>query len=229
MANMKTTLKNLTILITIPICLIACDNQSKSIDEKSKSEVGQHQQTMANDTNEPYIEAVTCALQSQNCPALFPLDTAIAKIKAYAEAWNNVPLSTSNDSGSLAGSSLPIYPTVAFGISVTDMIAAYGIRVENGQLTYSYEYIRAYVGLDGTPLSQHLYFTPVDENGEDKLMKCGDDQYVMEITVPCPNTCGVNSPLFQAFNQTLNADRKAGASPTLEPLGPLSSSCEVNL
>jgi hypothetical protein len=228
MVNMKTALKNLTILMTVPICLIACDNQSKSNDEESNTEVSQLQQTMINDTTEPYIEAVTCALQNQNCPALFPLDTAIAKIKAYAEAWNNVPLPSPNDSGLLDGGSLPIYPTVAFGISVTDMIAAYGIRVENGQLTYSYEHIRAYVGLDGNPIAQHLYFTPVDENGEDKLMKCGDNQYVMEITVPCPNTCGVNSPLFQAFNQTLNVDRRADASPILEPLGPLTSSCEVN-
>lgn len=54
--------------------------------------------------------------------------------------------------------------------------------------------IRAYIG--------------VDENGENKLMLVGVDadgndlideeagQYIYDFTLPCPNTCDVNSPLY---------------------------------
>lgn len=233
---MNRTMKTFAISIACSLVLTACNNQAQSDSETTKSEATPVKKEMVKAELGSYEDQLTCALQNQGCPSLTPLATAVANIQAYAEAWNDVPVP--NSVGATEGeeaqvseeSDLPLYPTFAFGISVTDVIAAYGIRVENGQLTYSYDHARAYVGLEGTTTKrQHLYFTPVGEDGEDVLMTCDENKYVMELNIPCPQTCGVNSPLFEAFDNTLNAARKAGTTITTQPLGPISPDCVTNI
>lgn len=229
---MNRTVKTVTVLIAISFGFISCEKPVKAESDVKAEETAAVNKTMSKVELSSYEDQMTCALKSQNCPSLTPLATAVANIEAYAAAWNNVPLP--NSVGATEGeeteeSDLPLYPTFAHGISITDVIAAYGIRVEEGELVYSYDYARAYVGLEGTTTKrQHLYLTPVGTDGEDVLMNCEGDKYVMELTTPCPHTCGVNSPLFEAFDNTLNAARKAGTTITTQPLGPLSPACVVN-
>ena len=173
---MKNHFKNIA-LIAFATCLLACN-------ESTKVEVVESEAVEAKLESQ---ESMTCILESQNCPALTPLDSAVAHIKAYAEAWNKVPLpynvgtAKTDESKMTTEGALADYPTFAYGISVGDMIAAFNLKVVDGELTYSNDYIRAYVGIEGESKRQHLYFTPIGEDGEDDLMSCGDNLYVMEL------------------------------------------------
>jgi len=123
-------------------------------------------------------------------------DSATADIKRYGDFWR-----------SQQGS--PGYinqVTRAFKIPASDLI---GVLQPSGSINTilsecTYKYARAYLGLDVNN-TMHLYFTPVEDDGseagKDVILTNGSEKIVFDLTSPCPNTCDVSSPLYQAFDQ----------------------------
>jgi len=54
--------------------------------------------------------------------------------------------------------------------------------------------IRAYMGIDEDGIAR-LMLVAVDENGND-LIDESKGYYIYDFTLPCPNNCDVNSPLY---------------------------------
>jgi len=57
------------------------------------------------------------------------------------------------------------------------------------------ENIRAYVGIDPESGLQKLMLVGVDAKGND-LISEKDKEYIYDFTKPCPETCDIESPLF---------------------------------
>lgn len=128
-----------------------------------------------------------------------PLDQAESSIFALGQVWRHTldSLGISQDS---------VLPTQSFTISANDLIGVLGPN--NQQKMHelcSYNAVRAYLGWMQAPNGSsnlHLFITPVDQNGQDVILSTADgEKFVYDLTTPCPNTCDVNSPLYNAFNR----------------------------
>lgn len=94
-------------------------------------------------------------------------------------------------------------PIRAYTVHANDMLLSLGI--DPSTVKPQYNYARVYLGLDANN-NFKLYFTPVSgadlkpgvmNPGTDVILKDEDGNgYVMDLNAPCPNTCDVNSPLY---------------------------------
>lgn len=129
------------------------------------------------------------------------LDSAVA----YTKRYNNIVSSTLNDS----------VPIKAYTIRVADIFEALGIPLED-TLKANYNHIRVYMGIDFNDKFR-LLLTPVDganindgipgndvilsgayyQGAQSADMPIENGEYVLDFTGPCPNSCPVNSPLYQ--------------------------------
>lgn len=122
-----------------------------------------------------------------------PLSEATTAIHAYGDWWRslNLPDSTLEN------------VTRAFLIPGNDLIGVLDPSTGASGLIDQCKYgqARAYLGLDANNII-HLYLTPVNEQGDDVILKnaTNDQQEVFDLTTPCPRTCDETSILYTAFN-----------------------------
>lgn len=144
-------------------------------------------------SNKKETEAKPITQQLSNANEVL-LDTATAAIRRYGNFWRAQPNS-------------PYYidsVTRAFKIDGTDLIGV--LKPLNGDVNRilnecTYSSARAYLGMDADN-KVHLYFTPVDSDGNDVILTNNDGKHIVfDLTSPCPNTCDASSPLYQAFDQ----------------------------
>ncbi len=94
----------------------------------------------------------------------------------------------------------------AFTLHSIELLEAMGVSATD--LRFEFPKVRVYIGKkDGDQDSDFkLFLVPVNEEGQDVIPKgpagngriLDDDEYVYDFTKPCPNTCDIESPLFQA-------------------------------
>lgn len=73
-------------------------------------------------------------------------------------------------------------------------------------LSFAFNRARAYVGYTFETEEFHLIFTPVVDDGtpsgKDTILTDQEGtKIVFDLTTPCPNTCDLASPLYQAFDK----------------------------
>lgn len=118
-----------------------------------------------------------------------PLETALMNIKHYQDSC-----------AAFFNGTVPIR---AYTIHAEDMLLALGIDPSKVECRYSHA--RVYIGLNDSSRFK-LYFTPVLDAdlhpdamnaGRDTILRDADgNQFVMDLNAPCPNTCDVQSPLY---------------------------------
>jgi hypothetical protein len=125
------------------------------------------------------------------------LNTALTNIGNYARYCNTRPFHTPINSYAI--------PT----IDLLELLSVSGSSADAG--IYG---IRAYLGIadsivtstgsiktvPDTIKTTHLYLTPMRLDLTDSiLMDAQNNQFLYDLTTPCPKTCDVSSPLYQAF------------------------------
>ena len=97
---------------------------------------------------------------------------------------NSIPLETAQEWATKWVESQPADAVKAHLIPMEDFTA---LSKEDGVVN-----IRAYIGIDGDGTNK-LMLVGVDANGKDMI---SNTDLIYDFTLPCPNTCDTDSPLF---------------------------------
>jgi hypothetical protein len=93
----------------------------------------------------------------------------------------------------------------SYTVQSNDIIAVLGVGGDDYHSRY--KSFRAYLGLENNDLVTNLYklfLVPIDIHGNDVILQGPTDEYpfdgeyVFDFNTPCPNTCNVDSPLYNA-------------------------------
>ncbi|MAX81692.1 MAG: hypothetical protein CL843_16140 [Crocinitomicaceae bacterium] len=180
---------SLLLFSTAAIYLTACDPQQKPAENEPATT------EKAEEVEKP-VEKKPVDLELETTD-IVPLSEATTAIQNYACVGNIDTKLTSNENNCNIEPT-DMTHTQAFTIGRDDLLNALGVTSDCTVIT-EFNSVRCYMGIDNNAVA-HLYIVPVDQEGHDVIPEGTDNQqYVYDLVRPCPNTCDMNSPLYEAY------------------------------